>query len=77
MIEISDQGAGIQEEERERLLRPFTRLSHARSQANGSGLGLAIVNRIVRRHGGRLHLGDHAGGGLVVSIAFPLAVYRE
>ena len=73
VIEISDKGPGILETDKERLLRPFTRLNGARSQANGSGLGLAIVNRIVRRHGGRLLLKDNAAGGLVVSITFPLA----
>jgi len=73
VIEISDKGPGILETDKERLLRPFTRLNGARSQANGSGLGLAIVNRIVRRYGGRLLLKDNAAGGLVVSITFPLA----
>ncbi len=74
VIEIADQGPGIPEEDRERLLRPFIRQDNARSQANGSGLGLAIVNRIIQRYGGRLELGSHeAGGGLVVSVVFPLA----
>jgi len=73
VIEISDQGPGISEEDRERLLRPFIRLNNARSQANGSGLGLAIVNRIVQRHGGRLVLKNNMASGLVVSVAFPLA----
>ena len=73
IIEVSDRGPGISEEDRERLLRPFIRLDNARSQANGSGLGLAIVNRIVQRHGGRLMLKNNVVSGLVVSVAFPLA----
>jgi two-component system osmolarity sensor histidine kinase EnvZ len=73
LIEISDQGVGISEEDRERLLRPFTRLNTARSQASGSGLGLAIVNRIVQRHGGRLLLKNNEENGLIVSLRFPQA----
>lgn len=72
IIEISDQGPGISEEDRERLLRPFIRMDNARSQANGSGLGLAIVNRIVQRYGGKLVLKNNVASGLVVSVAFPL-----
>ena len=71
-IEIADHGIGIPEAEMQRLLRPFTRLDTARSQANGSGLGLAIVNRIIKRHNGKLHLYNRDGGGLVIQITLPL-----
>src|SRR5690606_36966780 len=47
IVEITDNGLGVPDSELERLLRPFTRLDAARSQANGAGLGLAIVERIV------------------------------
>lgn len=73
VVTIGDRGTGVPEEDLERLLRPFVRLNAARSQANGAGLGLAIVDRIVRRHHGRLRLGRSAHGGFAVSIAFPLA----
>ena len=72
LIKISDRGPGIPDEDKERLLRPFTRLNNARSEAGASGLGLAIVHRIVQRYGGRLVLGDSATGGLTVSITFPV-----
>lgn len=71
LIEISDQGEGISEMERERMICPFTRMNNARSQANGSGLGLAIVNRIAQRYNGRLLLKSNEAGGLVVSVTFP------
>lgn len=70
LISFRDHGAGIPQTEMTRMLRPFTRGDVSRSQANGSGLGLAIVDRIVKRHGGRIRLSNHANGGFLVVIAF-------
>jgi two-component system osmolarity sensor histidine kinase EnvZ len=75
-IEVADRGRGVPESEMERLLRPFTRMDIARSQANGSGLGLAIVERIIKRHGGKLHLYNRQGGGLAIAIMLPDANNR-
>ncbi|MBC3875998.1 ATP-binding protein [Undibacterium flavidum] len=68
LIYLRDFGAGIIESEIPRLLRPFTRGEVARSQANGSGLGLAIVDRIVKRHGGKIQIQNHEFGGLEIYI---------
>jgi two-component system osmolarity sensor histidine kinase EnvZ len=73
LVEIADHGPGVPEDDRERLLHPFTQLDTARGQANGAGLGLAIVNRVIKRHGGRLRLKNRESGGLIVSIVLPLA----
>jgi two-component system osmolarity sensor histidine kinase EnvZ len=72
VIVIADRGLGIPEAEIEQLLRPFTRLDSARSQANGAGLGLAIVERTVKRHRGKLRLYNRQGGGLAVEIMLPM-----
>lgn len=72
VLSFADHGAGIPEADMQRLLRPFTRLDSARSQANGAGLGLAIVDRIIKRHLGSLSLGKREGGGLMVRIVLPL-----
>jgi len=71
VIEFSDRGQGIPEEDVERLLRPFTRMDSARSQANGAGLGLAIVDRVVKRHQGALRLTSAPGQGLSMRISMP------
>ncbi|WP_019141102.1 ATP-binding protein [Noviherbaspirillum massiliense] len=71
IIEIADHGAGVPDNEIDRLLRPFTRLDAARGQANGAGLGLAIVDRIVRRHQGILEVSNREGGGLLIKISMP------
>jgi two-component system osmolarity sensor histidine kinase EnvZ len=70
-IQIADHGLGIPEQEMERLVRPFTRLDAARSQANGAGLGLAIVDRVIKRHGGQLRLSNRKPHGLAIDIVLP------
>ena len=71
-VTIRDHGPGIPEADIERLLRPFTRLDTARGQANGAGLGLAIVDRVIRRHEGRLRMRNAIGGGLNIEITLPM-----
>jgi two-component system osmolarity sensor histidine kinase EnvZ len=68
MFEIADRGPGLPEHQIDQVLRPFTRLDTARSQANGAGLGLTIVDRVVQRHRGRLEIKNREGGGLAVRI---------
>ncbi|MFZ6672305.1 ATP-binding protein [Undibacterium sp. Xuan67W] len=70
-INLRDYGVGVENEDISRLMRPFTRADTSRSQANGSGLGLAIVEKIIKRHGGRLRISNHAKGGFVILIALP------
>ena len=50
---VRDNGIGFDKSECEIIFQAFERL-HTRGEFPGSGLGLAIVERIVRRHGGRV-----------------------
>jgi signal transduction histidine kinase len=53
IVEVSDDGEGIPDEDRERVFQRFVRLDVSRSrQQGGTGLGLAIVRQIVEAHGG-------------------------
>ncbi|MDK9725615.1 MAG: ATP-binding protein [Sterolibacteriaceae bacterium MAG5] len=70
-LTVVDSGPGIPAAERERMLERFSRL--AGQEIDGSGLGLSIVRRIAELHGARLTLGDAPGGGLAVSVDFPVA----
>ncbi|MDO8299905.1 sensor histidine kinase [Lacisediminimonas sp.] len=74
VVEIRDRGPGVPEAEIDHLLRPFTRMNSARSQANGAGLGLAIVDRVLQNHGATLRLHNReGGGGLVVQFRMRVA----
>jgi signal transduction histidine kinase len=70
-FEVSDTGPGIPAEEKRRVFDRFYR--RAAAQENGTGLGLAIVKAIAERHGARIELGEASGGGLRVTVRFPLA----
>jgi signal transduction histidine kinase len=69
--EVSDNGPGIPQHEREKVFRRLYRLERARSTP-GSGLGLALAAAVAELHGARIVLGDQAPG-LRVAISFPKA----
>jgi signal transduction histidine kinase len=67
-IAIADNGTGIAEEDRPRVLEMFTRL---RTDVEGSGIGLATCQRIVEAHDARLVIGETPGGGTTMRITLP------
>ena len=62
---VRDNGIGFDNADGEKIFQAFVRL-HTSAEFSGSGLGLAIVERIVRRHGGRVWANGVLGGGAVV-----------
>ena len=74
VIEISDQGSGVDETELESLFEPFFRSNSALNdrRKNGTGLGLAIARRAVKKNGGTISASNITDGGLRVTIKLPL-----
>jgi len=77
LLEVSDNGPGIDAEDRVRAIGRFTRLDNARTLP-GAGLGLAMVDAVARLHGGRFELAEAKGSGggfgqgLVARLRLPL-----
>ncbi len=72
-IWIDDEGAGIPEEKREEVFKPFKRLEPSRnSKTGGVGLGLTIARDVVMAHGGIIALEASPAGGLRVLIRLPI-----
>ncbi|WP_176057284.1 sensor histidine kinase [Paraburkholderia sp. BCC1876] len=71
LLQVIDNGPGVAVGEREAVFERFYR-SEATQAVEGSGLGLSIVREIARVHGALIALTDAEGGGLVVSVLFPL-----
>lgn len=61
---VRDNGIGFEMAAAVHLFRPFVRL-HRPGEYEGSGVGLATVQRVVRRHGGRIWAESQAGEGTV------------
>jgi two-component system phosphate regulon sensor histidine kinase PhoR len=73
VVDITDTGVGIPEQEIAQVFTRFFRASNASSAAiPGSGLGLAIAHDIVRRHGGSLDVSSVLGEGTTVSVHLPV-----
>lgn len=61
LISVADNGAGIADADRKRVVERFVRLEKSRTEP-GSGLGLSLVNAITRMHGGSFRIEDNAPG---------------
>ncbi|MFU1683271.1 sensor histidine kinase [Phaeobacter piscinae] len=68
---MTDDGPGIPEAERGRVLDPLYRLDRSRNTA-GAGLGLAMVKAIAELHEAELELTSGRGTrGLRIELRFP------
>ena len=67
---VSDNGVGINDQYKEKVVERFVRLDTSRS-LKGSGLGLNLVKSAVRFHEGKFQLIDAKPSGLIVLIELP------
>ena len=68
IIEISDTGAGIPEDELSRIFDPFFT---TKPVGQGTGLGLYISQQIVESHGGRIEVESQPGAGTLARVLLP------
>jgi len=70
IIEISDNGIGIEEKDLPHIFERFYRADKSRSTL-GNGLGLSLALSIVRVHGGEITVTSTKGKGSIFSIILP------
>ncbi len=66
LIEIEDNGSGIQEQVLHDIFNPFFTTKH-----DGTGLGLPICHRIILNHQGNIRIHNREGKGVLVSVSLP------
>jgi heavy metal sensor kinase len=72
LVGVEDSGAGIAEEDLERVFDRFYRADRSRSRdTGGAGLGLSIARRIAELHGGRITVRSRQGEGSVFEVVLP------
>lgn len=72
MIQVADEGPGIQDRHRKRLFMPFFT-----TRPRGTGLGLTNVRKIVEHHGGTVFAEMNVSRGAVFTIQLPLMQPEE
>jgi signal transduction histidine kinase len=72
-IKVSDQGAGIAADDRERIFEKFYRGKHGATLAvRGTGLGLAVARQLIEAHGGGIGVQSTPGRGSTFWVRLPL-----
>ncbi len=73
VVEVTDNGPGMEPGELERIFDRFYRGDANRNQnAAGTGLGLAIAKQIVAHHGGMIHARSEPGQFMTVMFTIPM-----
>ena len=74
LLEVTDNGIGMEQEILERIFDPFFT---TKEMGRGTGLGLASAFGIIHNHGGHIHVTSLPGGGSSFSVFFPASSQPE
>jgi two-component system phosphate regulon sensor histidine kinase PhoR len=75
LVEVADNGVGIEEKHLPRLFERFYRVDKSRSRNDGgTGLGLAIVKHIIEAHGQMINVRSTPGKGSTFSFTLQKAI---
>ncbi len=66
-FEISDNGAGMDQEVLKKLFTSFFSTKGHR----GTGLGLMVTRKLIEEHGGTINVDSHVGKGTVITVRLP------
>jgi two-component system OmpR family sensor kinase len=74
ILEVTDNGPGLDDEQKARVFERFYRADSARTRSTGgSGLGLSIVAALISAHQGRVTVTDNTPTGAIFTVHLPLA----
>lgn len=74
LLAVEDEGAGVPDDLKELVFRPFERGPRAPTHAPGTGIGLSLVARFAELHGGRAWVEDRVGGGASFRVFLPAVI---
>lgn len=78
VVDISDTGIGISEENLPFIFEEFFRVKNKETQGiTGSGLGLSIAKRIIEAHHGTIKVASEAGCGTTFSFFLPKKIGED
>lgn len=70
LLEVKDQGAGIDDEEKQKIWDKFYRIGDERTRTSkGTGLGLYLCKRIVKDHKGDIAVTDNQPSGCIFTVS--------
>jgi PAS domain S-box-containing protein len=74
LMEVSDNGIGMSEEQQQHLFEPFNRLGVESSGVDGTGIGLVIVRKLLELMKGEVRVTSHKGRGTTVCVTLASAM---
>ena len=71
IVRVTDEGAGVPPQERQRMFEPYARGDH--TEVPGTGVGLFASRRVIEAHGGDIWYEDRKTRGATFAFSLPLA----